>query len=193
MKLPIKEFIIVSKETIQRLKRNIHQKIFTNLVDSDIDYPILLKCDCFKNDIKANAFFGCIDRHLFDMATIPYFTLGVYLPFSHICLTILILAKLCRTSKAINELIYFKEINGICGNLRKYQTLLNMLGDILAFIIGSLIHLILSWWVTVFLVFIMNGLALLEKKDIITVIFWYIDCFKYLNRESYPEEAVKED
>jgi hypothetical protein len=193
VKLITKDFIIQSittvKETIQRIQYNINQKIVINL-EYDAKNNILLKCNCPKNKLIS----GCIDKHLLDPASISYFTLGICLPFFYTYLLLLIIGKLCRTCKAINELLY---IEGITqgNNLRKEQTLINMLGDILSFILGYFFYTTLNWPVLLFLLISLNLVASTDKGDIISTLRWYINFFKYLNQEngSRLEQHNKEE
>jgi hypothetical protein len=151
--------------------------------ENDTKYSIPLKCECINNDLKTNIFFGCIDRHVFDIISVSYLTLGAYLPFTYEFLLILILGKLLRTCGIINEFLYSEEIVKKYGKVRKYQTLINILGDILSFLIGNMFSFGLSFPILLFILISLNVIALPGGGSTITMIMWWRDCLNIIIKQ----------
>lgn len=156
---------------------------------------VILRCECFKKNKTAKIMYGCTDGHFIDMTTISYFTLGVYSPFFYISLLILTLAKLCRSCGCVNDILYSKTP----VLLRKKQTLLNILGDIFAFVVGHFFSMAFSWPIILLLILCLNLLASREGGDILSMVCWYIDSLGYTERrkryvsESPLEKWMKKD
>ena len=109
-----------------------------------------------------------------------YFTLGMMCPFFYQCLLLFIIIKLCKTCGAVNEAIYNPEIIKIYGKQRKHQTLINIFGDVTAFVLGHLFYSTLSWLILIPLVILLNLFSSKEGGDIISMICWYMDRFGYM-------------
>lgn len=173
-----KDFILMFKM--------IDECIINATSDNNVLTPITLRCPCIKEKTESKILYGCTDKHVFDVVTISYFTLGTILCtfFSSSMFPLLILSfwKLLRTCGNINEALFSYEITELYGNQRKYQTLINIFGDIFALYLGYLFSYTLSWPIVLPIIIIINIVAASQGGDFISFFCWMIDRLGYINK-----------